>query len=118
MNKYIKCALLTLVSVCLIIVTVAESQPPMQPITPQVPVHGIVIDSRTQIPIPGLTVSLIHPILGRSSPAFTDIGGRFTFLAIPVRPELYFIEIYWGYNLVYRSQIMVSSPLTLGPIFL
>lgn len=118
MIKHIMSILFTMLVVWFLLLSAANSQLPMQPITPQVPVYGVVIDSRTQTPVPGLTVSLIHPILGRSAPAFTDQFGRFTFVAIPIRSEPYYIEIYWGHNIVYRSMILINGPISLRPIFL
>ena len=82
-----------------------------------VPVQGQLI-SRNQGPVPGLTVFLLHPLLGRSMPSITDQYGRFGWVAIPLRPEAYFLEIYWGPNLVYRQAIQVMQPLTIAPIFL
>lgn len=84
----------------------------------QVPIRGIVIDSRTQRPVPGLTVSLVHPRLGRSVPAFTDSYGQFFFRAIPIHPEPYYLEVYWGRDLIYRKTVAVQGPLDLGRIYL
>lgn len=82
-----------------------------------VPVQGQVI-SRSRGPVPGVTVSLIHPALGRSAPAFTDGYGRFGWNAIPLRPEPYFLEIYWGQQLMYRQPVRINQPLMLPPIYL
>jgi hypothetical protein len=60
-------------------------------------------------------VSLIHPALGRSAPAFTDPIGRFGWTAIPLRPEPYFLEVYWGKKLIYRQPVQVRGPLILPP---
>lgn len=79
-----------------------------------VPVQGQVLSS--QGPVPGVTVFLVHQILGRSAPSYTDLYGRFGWSAIPVRPEPYFLEIYWGPRLIYRQAIRVSGPLVLPPI--
>lgn len=74
----------------------------MTPVTGQVISRGMVV--------PGVTVSLIHPVLGRSAPSFTDAYGRFGWNAIPIRPEPYYVEVYWGPNLVYRNIVYVGSP--------
>jgi hypothetical protein len=84
---------------------------------PSVPVQGQVI-SRAQGPVPGVTAFLIHPILGRSAPTFTDAGGRFGWAAIPIRAEPYFLEVYWGPNLIYREPVQVMRPMQLPPIVL
>jgi len=84
---------------------------------PSVPVQGQII-SRAQGPIPGVTVSLVHRIFGRSAPAFTDMYGRFGWGAIPISPEQYFLEVYWGQNLIYRQPIQVEAPLVLPTITL
>ncbi len=81
-----------------------------------VPVQGQVVSS--QGPVPGVTVFLVHQVLGRSAPSYTDLYGRFGWSAIPVRPEPYFLEIYWGPRLIYRQPILVSGPLALPPIHL
>ena len=81
-----------------------------------VPVRGQVVDSRTGRPAPGLTVSLVHPMLGRSAPAYTDRNGVFAWNAIPQRNEAYYLEIYWGANLIYRHPVLVTAPLLLPPI--
>ena len=82
-----------------------------------VPVHGQLL-SRSQGPVPGCTIYLVHQALGRSAPSRTDSYGRFGWSAIPVRPEPYYLEMYWGSNLIYRSQLLVQGPLVLQPIVL
>lgn len=94
--------------------TVACAQPSFGP---SVPFQGQLI-SRAQGPIPGVNVSLVHPVLGRSAPSFTDSYGRFGWSAIPIRPEPYYLEVYWGQNLIYRQPIQVGSPIMLPPIYL
>jgi hypothetical protein len=70
-------------------------------------------------PIPGLTASLVHPIVGRSAPSFTDPLGRYVFYNVPFRPDPYYLEIYWGNQLMYRSIIYVGNPVVaLGTIVL
>lgn len=82
-----------------------------------VPVQGQLL-SRSRGAVPGVTAFLLHPFLGRSAPSFTDAYGRFGWIAIPVRPEPYFLEIYWGQQLIYRQPIRVEAPLMLPPIYL
>lgn len=70
-------------------------------------------------PAPGLRVSLAHPKLGRSASASSDEFGRFTLIGIPIDRDPYFIEVYWGNELVYRETIYVTeSELLLPPIYL
>lgn len=84
---------------------------------PTVPVQGQLI-SRAQGAIPGVTVFLVHPVLGRSAPSYTDVYGRFGWVAIPVRMEWYYLEVYWGQNLIYRQPVQVIQPMVLPPIYM
>jgi hypothetical protein len=71
------------------------------------------------LPAPGLTVPLWHPALGRSAPAVTDAYGRFLFYGTPIMPAPYYIEVYWGYQLIYRATVPVHTvTVTLPPLFL
>lgn len=81
------------------------------------PVQGQIV-SRARGPVPGLTVYLVHPTLGRSAPSYTDKAGRFGWTAIPIRRDAYFLEVYWGRNLVYRQQVQVQGPTQLPPLTL
>ena len=83
---------------------------------PSVPVQGQVLSRNINGPVPGLTVFLVHEFLGRSAPSYTDAYGRFGWTAIPVRSEPYFLEIYWGQNLVYRQPVAVTAPVSLPAI--
>lgn len=83
-----------------------------------VPIQGQIIAKATNVPAPGLTIFLIHEVLGRSAPSFSDGSGRFGWIAIPVRLEPYYIEVYWGTNLVYRQPIYVRGPLVIPIIYL
>ena len=74
-----------------------------------VPVYGIVTNAVGR-PVPGVTVSLFHPTFGRSYPSMTDVSGRYIQYNIPVHPTAYFIEVYWGNQLIYRAQIPVRGP--------
>lgn len=73
-------------------------------------VQGIVTNAQGQ-PLPGITVSLFHPAFGRSYPAYTDGWGRYAIYNVPPHPAPYYIEAYWGYDLVYRSQVQIRGPL-------
>ncbi len=83
-----------------------------------VPVQGTLIARRTGTPAPGLMVSLIHPVLGRSAPSFSDAYGHFGWMAIPARPEPYYIEVYWGQNLIYRQPVRIAGPIVIPSILL
>lgn len=80
------------------------------------PVQGQILDGRTGRPAPGLMASLVHPVLGRSAPTFTNGYGQFGWNAIPLRPEAYFLEVYWGQNVIYRQPLQVGGPVLLPPI--
>ncbi len=69
-------------------------------------------------PIPGLTVSLVHPTVGRSFPSITDPSGRFLFSNVPRISTPYYIEIYWGSRLIYRNTVVISGYVQLPPIIL
>jgi hypothetical protein len=85
---------------------------------PPVPVHGQVFARNVNGPAPGLTVFLVHQFIGRSAPTFTDANGRFGWLAIPASAQPYFIEVYWGQQLIYRQPIQVRGPTLLPTIVL
>ena len=59
-------------------------------------------------PIPGLTVFLVHPQLGRSFPTLTNWRGEFVFANRPYAGR-YYLEIYWGPQIVYRGMVFVPS---------
>jgi len=80
------------------------------------PVQGQILDGRTGRPAPGLMVSLVHPVLGRSAPAYTGPNGQFGWGAIPIRPEQYFLEVYWGPKLIFRQPLMVRGYVLLPPL--
>ena len=60
-------------------------------------------------PIPGLTVFLVHPAEGRSRPRITDARGRFVFQGVPYVDDEYYLEVYWGDELMYRSAVVVHE---------
>src|SRR3982751_57001 len=76
----------------------------------QVPVQGTVRNG-AGYPIPGLTVSLVHPVVGRSYPCITNEYGAYFFLNVPVRPDPYYLEVYWGQTLVYRQPVTIVQQL-------
>jgi len=80
-------------------------------------VSGVVLSSR-QTPIPGLTLYLVHPVLGRSSPSYTNPQGQFSFISVPLRNDPYYLEIYWGKQLLYRKPVFVKANVALPPIVL
>src|SRR5919197_4664744 len=60
-------------------------------------------------PIPGLTVSLVHPMVGRSAPSYTDASGHYHFVNVPLEPDAYYIEVYWGTQLLFRNTILIPT---------
>ena len=71
-----------------------------------VPVQGVVTNAAQQ-PLPGVAVSLVHPVLGRSTPSFTNEWGQYVLWNVPPHPAPYFMEVYWGQRLIYRQQLNV-----------
>jgi len=74
---------------------------------PRVTISGTVTNKYNQ-PVPGVTVSLLHPQLGRSSSSITDSYGRYAIYGIPIHPVPYYIEVYWGSQLIYRSSVRIQ----------
>jgi hypothetical protein len=69
--------------------------------------------------MPGLTVSLVHPMVGRSSPSYTDAYGHYYFSNVPLQPDAYYLEVYWGTQLLFRNTILVTMQrVNLPPIVL
>jgi Carboxypeptidase regulatory-like domain len=69
-------------------------------------------------PVPGLTVSLVHPQIGRSQPISSDETGHFVFYNVPIHPEAYYVEIYWGERLIYRNSVLVHGDVIIPNIVL
>lgn len=69
-------------------------------------------------PAPGLMISLVHPQYGRSAPVFTDNYGNFVMSNIPISGTPYYIEVYWGQNLIYRNMVAVGGPVLLQSVCL
>ena len=67
------------------------------------------VTNRYNQPVPGVTVSLLHPQLGRSSPSVTDSYGRYSIYSIPTHSVPYYIEVYWGSQLIYRTSVQVQG---------
>ncbi|HEY2864516.1 MAG TPA: carboxypeptidase-like regulatory domain-containing protein [Casimicrobiaceae bacterium] len=65
---------------------------------------------RSGAPIPGITVYLVHPAVGRSTPATTDSDGRFSMPNVPPQQTPFYVEVYWGRTLKYRKALEVSAP--------
>jgi len=66
------------------------------------PIYGQVI-SQSRGPVGGLTVSLVHPTFGRSTPVFSQANGAYFFSNVP--PGQYYVEAYWGNTLLYRGVV-------------
>jgi hypothetical protein len=83
---------------------------------PNVPVQGQVLSRSSGAPVPGVSAYLVHRVLGRSALSYTDTYGRFGWSAIPAQAEPYYLEIYWGQNLIYRQPANIRSATTLPAI--
>jgi len=77
-------------------------------------VEGTLMNVQGQ-PLPGVTVFLVHPSLGRSVPVTTNLTGYFSFTNVPLSPSPYYFEAYWGNQLVYRNILSVTSQLVQVP---
>ena len=51
----------------------------------------------------GVTISLVHPAIGRSAPTFSAPNGSYFFVNIPPQAQPYYIEAYWGSQLLFRD---------------
>lgn len=79
---------------------------------------GGVVVRPNNTPVPGLTVSLVNPAVGRSYPSISDPYGRFFFSNVPLVNSSFYIEIYWGYQLLYRNTVTIRGNMQLPPIVL
>jgi hypothetical protein len=70
-------------------------------------IEGVVRDQH-QRPLEAVTVYLVHPVIGRSAPRFTDATGRYEIRGVPQAGE-YFLEAYWGGELVYRQPVFIGG---------
>jgi hypothetical protein len=59
--------------------------------------------------IPGVTVSLFHPNLGRVATFITNSYGDYSFHKIQAKSTPYYIEVYWGKKLIYRSSLLLKD---------
>jgi hypothetical protein len=73
--------------------------------------QGTVTDESNH-PVPGLTVSLVHPKAGRSAPVFTDSSGHYSFPNVPLEDDAYFLEVYWGKDVLYRKEVKIHGTVT------
>jgi hypothetical protein len=83
--------------------------------TPSATVAGTILNQQN-LPIPGLAVYLVHPVVGRSYPSYTDNYGRCIFYNVPLRQDPYYLEIYWGKQLLYRNTVIVAVPNVVLPV--
>ena len=81
-------------------------------------VQGTILKAPANQPIPGMMVSLVHPRLGRSAPSFTNNFGQFAIFNIPPDQEPYYLEVYWGSSLMFRTPVQINGSVTLPPIIL
>ena len=72
-------------------------------------VHGNIVNANSYLGIPGLTVYLVHPIIGRSYPSITNEYGYFSFSNVPLRNDYYYVEIYWGNTLIYSNYTLINQ---------
>jgi len=70
--------------------------------------QGVVVNESGK-GIPGLTVSLARPDF-RSAPSITDSFGHYSFSNI--RPGSYYLEVYWGSDVLYRKSISIQGSQT------
>lgn len=91
------------VSVFLLGLTEASAQAPPPPIS------GVVVSAQSG-PVTGVTVSLVHPVMGRSSPAFSGANGYYYFTNVPPQSQPFYIEAYWGNQLLFRSVLSYTGP--------
>jgi len=60
-------------------------------------------------PLGGVTVSLVHPVIGRSAPVVSAPGGWYYFVNIPPQSQPFYIEAYWGSQLLFRGQVLYQG---------
>ncbi len=82
-------------------------------ILPAAPVEAQTLDLEGRVtngssrPVAGLTVFLVHPAEGRSFPRITDANGRYAFQNVPLVGDEYYLEVYWGDELMYRAPVLL-----------
>ena len=72
------------------------------------PIFGQVISLQRGL-IAGVTVSLVHPVAGRSQPATSGQNGFYSFGNVPPQATPYFLEAYWGNQLLFRQQVLYQG---------
>jgi hypothetical protein len=70
---------------------------------PAPPISGVVSNQRGTLA--GVTVSLVHPVAGRSAPSFSASTGAYFFANVSPQAQPYYIEAYWGNKLLFRDQL-------------
>jgi hypothetical protein len=74
-------------------------------------VSGYVV--KDSVGIPGLSVYLVHPLHGRSKARVSDEDGYFEFEGIPYGSlsdtDLFYIEVYWGEDLMYQNSFIMKT---------
>jgi hypothetical protein len=74
--------------------------------------------NKNKTPVPGLTLYLLHTSTGRSEPRITDDNGIFYFEKVPIANSSYYLEIYWGKDIVYRNMVRIKGNVKLKDIVL
>jgi hypothetical protein len=90
--------ILVLVTVLFLVCGTVRAQAPVPPI------YGTVFSAQRGA-IAGVTVSLVHPVIGRSAPSFSGPTGAYFFTNIPPQSSPFYIEAYWGSQLLFRGQL-------------
>lgn len=75
---------------------------------PAPPISGVVYSSQRGA-LGGVTISLVHPLIGRSGPAFSAPNGAYFFANVPPQIQPYYIEAYWGSQLLFRGQLVYQG---------
>jgi len=74
-------------------------------------VSGYIV--KDSIGIPGLSVYIVHPLHGRSKARVSDEDGYFEFEGIPYGSmsdtDLFYIEVYWGEDLMYQNSFIMET---------
>ena len=76
-------------------------------------VTGTVVDRQGR-QAPGLMVFLVTQH-ARTGPVTSDRNGQFFFTRVPLG-QVYYVEVYWGKDLMYRKPVKVDRDTNLGVI--
>jgi len=76
-------------------------------------VTGVVVD-RSKNPVPNARVSIAHTEFGRQPTILTDQQGRFSQQIL--RPGEYYVEVYWGIELVFRKKYKIEGNKNIGEL--